>query len=112
MDMRLVMDAVIVLVGIYMAVISARMLKSGKVNEILLSEEERRRCRKPEAFVRYLAPRMLVFAVIAMLTGALGLLTAAVAGEGFWTYLFPVVFLLAFFVFSTQLRKAREDFVS
>lgn len=112
MDMMLIIDVVIMIFGIYMAIISVQMIRTGRIHKIILAEEELKKCKKPKEFVRYLSPRMLVFSVIVIVVGIAGILFDTVAEAGKWNYIFLLVFLLAFFVFSTQFRKAREDFVS
>ena len=87
-------------------------MKTGQINSIILAEEEMKKCKKPKAFVKYIAPRMLVFAIVLTVTGIFGILFDTVLSVGNWDKLLLAVFLIAFVIFTVQFRKARENFVS
>ena len=48
MKVMLVFDAVILLFGIYMVISSLQMKKSGRINAMVIAEEEMKKCKEGE----------------------------------------------------------------
>ncbi len=104
------MDLAIVIIGIYMAYLAVRMHRTKEVGSLILTEEEKKKCRKPEKFAEYVSPRMFGFSCILIVVGALRVLCDTVISIGNWSFLVLVVFLAAFFWFLEQIRKAKDLF--
>ena len=51
MKVMLVFDAVILLFGIYMVISSLQMKKSGRINAMVIAEEEMKKCKDTAGFV-------------------------------------------------------------
>ncbi len=108
--MILFMDIAIALLGIYMDVTAVWMMASKKVSRMVLAEEEWKKCRDPEGFSAYFAPRMLIFSLVITAVGGVRILCDTVLSIGNWSLLVLAVFLAAFFLFVEQLRRAKEKF--
>ena len=53
MKVMLVFDAVILLFGIYMVISSLQMKKSGRINAMVIAEEEMKKCKDTAGFIAF-----------------------------------------------------------
>ena len=54
MKVMVVFDAVILLFGIYMVVSSLQMKKSGRINAMVIAEEEMKKCKDTAGFIAFI----------------------------------------------------------
>ena len=54
MKVMLVFDAVILLFGIYMVISSLQMKKSGRINAMVIAEEEMKKCKDTAGFIAFI----------------------------------------------------------
>ena len=57
----LLMDIVIAFFGIYLGVIAVRMKKTGKINSVVVAENEIKKCKDPKAYINSSFPYMIFF---------------------------------------------------
>ena len=57
MKVMVVFDAVILLFGIYMVVSSLQMKKSGRINAMVIAEEEMKKCKDTAGFIAFTGER-------------------------------------------------------
>ena len=67
MKVMLVFDAVILLFGIYMVISSLQMKKSGRINAMVIAEEEMKKCKDTAGFIAFIYWREAVFGGIVAL---------------------------------------------
>ena len=70
MKVMLVFDAVILLFGIYMVISSLQMKKSGRINAMVIAEEEMKKCKDTAGFIAFIYWREAVFGGIVALVMA------------------------------------------
>lgn len=111
-DTYLIFDIILALLGIYLIVTSFLMRRQGRVSTLLISEDEQKKCKKQKEYVAFMFPRMLAFAVVCTLVGAVGIINdLKLIVIPYWGMIELGVFLVAFFVFYTQMRDARLKFL-
>ena len=97
MKVMLVFDAVILLFGIYMVISSLQMKKSGRINAMVIAEEEMKKCKDTAGIVA--------------LVGLIGIINELTNFLGKLTLLELVIFLGSFLWFQNSLKTAREKFL-
>lgn len=108
----LIMDLIIAGYGIFMIYISVWMRKNKRVHKSVLAEEEIKRCRDQEGFVNYMFSKVMLLAVVCVLTGVGGMICDYLEISSRIVSLSILgVFLIAFGIFTHFLRLAREKFV-
>ena len=100
MKVMLVFDAVILLFGIYMVISSLQMKKSGRINAMVIAEEEMKKCKDTAGFIAFIYWREAVFGGIVALVGLIGILRKTDAAG---TCDFPWIF----FVVSEQFKDCQ-----
>ena len=107
MKVMVVFDAVILLFGIYMVISSLQMKKSGRINAMVIAEEEMKKCKDTAGFIAFIYWREAVFGGIVALVGLIGITNFL----GKLTLLELVIFLGSFLWFQNSLKTAREKFL-
>ena len=111
-DTMFVFDIVMMGLGIILIVQAMKMKGDGVISDWVLPQEEQKKCRKKEEYIRYMWIREMVFGLEMTLLGALGILSdCEIIKIQFWSYIRLVVFLGIFGVFYIQMMKARERFL-
>lgn len=108
----IVVDIVIFAVGIYLLVSALRMKHTGKIDSLILAQEELKKCKKPQEFIAFIAWKEAVFGGILALVGLLGALGEEIAFPGAVKYVLLGVFLVVFGWFYLNLKRAKEQFLS
>ena len=103
MDVMLVFDAVVALFGAYMIGSALHMKKSGRINSMVLAQEELKKVKDTKGFIEFLYWREMLFGALVLIVGFLGVLKASI--------LEVIIFLAAFIWFQNSLAKAREKFL-
>ena len=98
MDVMLVFDAVVALFGAYMIGSALHMKKSGRINSMVLAQEELKKVKDTKGFIDFLYWREMLFGALVLIVGVLGVLN-------------ETIFLAAFIWFQNSLAKAREKFL-
>lgn len=108
----LLMDIIIAGVGIYLAVEAVRMKMEGRINSLVVPEEEIKKCKDDAGYIRAIFPFMIFFAVVAFVVGIIGILadTKLISVGRIWTYIELLAFLLSLAVFAEGMRRAKEKF--
>ena len=111
MDVMLVFDAVVALFGAYMIGSALHMKKSGRVNSMVLAQEELKKVKDTKGFIEFLYWREMLFGALVLIVGFLGVLNETVMPIGKASILEVIIFLAAFIWFQNSLAKAREKFL-
>ena len=101
MDVMLVFNVVVALFGAYMIWSALQMKKSGKINSMVLAQEELKKVKDTKGFIEFLYWREMLFGALVLIVGVLGVLSI----------LEVIIFLAAFIWFQNSLAKAREKFL-
>ena len=110
MDVMLVFDAVVALFGAYMIGSALHMKKSGRINSMVLAQEELKKVKDTKGFIEFLYWREMLFGALVLIVGVLGVLNETVMPIGKASILEVIIFLAAFIWFQNSLAKAREKF--
>ena len=105
MDVMLVFDAVVALFGAYMIGSALHMKKSGRINSMVLAQEELKKVKDTKGFIEFLYWREMLFGALVLIVGVLGVLNETVMPIGKASILEVIIFLAAF------MAKAREKFL-
>ena len=111
MDVMLVFDAVVALFGAYMIGSALHMKKSGRINSMVLAQEELKKVKDTKGFIDFLYWREMLFGALVLIVGFLGVLNETVMPIGKASILEVIIFLAAFIRFQNTLAKAREKFL-
>ena len=111
MDVMLVFDAVVALFGAYMIGSALHMKKSGRINSMVLAQEELKKVKDTKGFIDFLYWREMLFGALVLIVGVLGVLNETVMPIGKASILEVIIFLAAFIWFHNSLAKAREKFL-
>ena len=111
MDVMLVFDAVVALFGAYMIGSALHMKKSGRINSMVLAQEELKKGKDTKGFIEFLYWREMLFGALVLIVGVLGVLNETVMPIGKASILEVIIFLAAFIWFPHSLAKAREKFL-
>lgn len=106
----MIMDIAILLVGMYLARVAYGMMKTKKVNKMILPEGDMKKCKDERKFVEYIAPRMLFFSVLTMIAACIGWYFDAMNTMGYKSLIGAFIFLIALIVFSIQFKKSKKQF--
>ena len=110
--MTIVFDVIITALGAYLLYLSQKMRNEGRVPPILVTPEEMRGCRNEKAFVAFLFPRVLAFALTDLLFGVAGLYNDVIYNLGDAVNAVLVIIFIGMWIwFSLQLRKGKRDFL-
>ena len=111
MDVMLLFDAIMIILGAYLLFIACKMNKEGRVPTFLIAEQELMHCRDQKAMSGYLCPRIIAFSVVILVFGGQGMINDLLMDFGKAVNIIMIlVFLAAWVWFSVELRKARKKF--
>lgn len=110
MNVMIIMDVVIAVVGLYLMFMALQMKKTKKINTFIVDEQVLRSCKNQEAFAEYLSPKMLIFAIVLTLTGVIRVIDDVVYDIGYFAYAVAVIAFLAFLLFFKQLTDGKDKF--
>ena len=82
MDVMLVFDAVVALFGAYMIGSALHMKKSGRINSMVLAQEELKKVKDTKGFIEFLYWREMLFGALVLIVGFLGVLNETVMPIG------------------------------
>lgn len=108
----LIIDVILTLLGVYLSYASFSMWKTKKINSIIVTEQELKRCKDKTAFCNYVSPRLLVFAITSFVVGGVGILSDTIIEIRYWPFIQLVAFLIVFTLFTIQLKSARKKYCS
>jgi len=111
MKVMLVFDAVILLFGIYMVISSLQMKKSGRINAMVIAEEEMKKCKDTAGVILFFFFREGGGWGGGGLVGLIGIINELTNFLGKLTLLELVIFLGSFLWFQNSLKTAREKFL-
>ena len=106
----LVFDAVVALFGAYMIGSALHMKKSGRINSMVLAQEELKKVKDTKGFIDFLYWREMLFGALVLIVGVLGVLNETVMPIGKASILEVIIFLAAFICFRIHWRKRERSF--
>lgn len=108
MDVMLVFNVVVALFGAYMIWSALQMKKSGKINSMVLAQEELKKVKDTKGFIEFLYWREMLFGALVLIVGVLGVLNETVMPIGKASILEVIIFLAAFIWFQNSLAKSER----
>lgn len=111
-SMYLLMDVLVLGAGLYILYAYFLMMKKGEIKEnILMSKEiNMSQCKDKEGYIKYVAPKLLIFGIGAVICGLLGFINDYTQALGGWYMVVTVLFLVLIIWFAMSTRKAIKIF--
>lgn len=105
-------DIIIILSGFYILYIYYLLKVKGEIKETLLLPKDTpiKKCKDKNAYISEMAPKVLVYGIIVVICGLLGLSESQMQLLGKWYLLVLVVFLCATIWFAGQTKKAVKKY--
>lgn len=111
MNVMILFDAIMTVLGTYLLFMAQKMKRERRVPSFLITEQDLMRCRDQAGLSEYLFPRIVIFSVVILVFGILGLVNDLVISLGNVVNIVMIlIFLVAWVWFSAQLRKARKNY--
>ena len=112
MNVSLIIDVVILVIGLYFLYITISMKKKNKIPDALLVEEERKKVKDVPGFIRYMFLSMMICSLPFVVLGICCLiLDLKIVTIPYANYVLLVVFMTAFLFCLFRFRKAKSIFI-
>ena len=111
MNYFIIIDAVTLILGIYIIFVSLRMKKSGNIESTFVADDEMKKIKDTAGYIAYIYPKSLVFGMFTVVLAVVSVLSELVLKIPYWRYIEMVLFVIAIIFFSHVLRNSREKFV-
>ena len=111
-SMFAIMDFVMVGAGLYLLYAWFLLQFKNEIREgVLVQSGMANKCKDPEGYKKYIAPKLLIFALCALDSGGLGLYSDYVKPVNTYLYLgFTVFFFVVLVLFVRYIKKAQDMF--
>lgn len=111
-SMYLLLDILVLGAGAYILYAYFLMTKKGEIKENILMPKEvtMSQCKDKEGYVKYVAPKLLMFGIGAVICGVLGFINDYGQALGNWYMGVTVLFLVLLIWFAIGTRKAIKMF--
>lgn len=111
MDVMMIFDVVLIVLGICMTVSAFNMKKSNQIG-MILAEDEVNKCKDTAGFIECIYRRQAVMGAVLFLYGGIGLLDKYILGIGGpLNYIPGILVLLVFLWFYKGLQMARAEYL-
>ncbi len=111
MSYNIIIDAVTLILGIYIICVSFRMKKSGRIESSFLAEEEMKKVKDTAGYIEDMYPKSLIFGGVITAISIVAVISDFLKKIPYWSYIEMIIFVLIIIWFSNMLRNAREKFV-
>lgn len=106
-----ILDIVITALGIYLICVTLGMKKDKKINKMFLSPEELKKVKDVEGFINFVSPVCLIFGVITIILGILGLVSGLVYEIKYYNWIEMIIFVITLIIFANRFTRAREKYL-
>ncbi len=112
MNTIIFMDIAITIFGIYLAFVAFNMKKTGKLSNLVVNENEMKKCKDTRGYIDGIVPYMYFFSIVSFVVGVIGVLCDAdiLTFGRIWSYLELGTFLIALAVFVQGMRSAKSKY--
>ena len=83
MNYFIIIDAVTLILGIYIIFVSLRMKKSGKIESTFVAEDEMKKIKDTAGYIAYIYPKSLVFGIVIFVISIVAIVSSF-SREGSW----------------------------
>ena len=111
MNYFIIIDAVTLILGIYIIFVSLRMKKSGQIEITFVAEDEMKKIKDTAGYIAYIYPKSLVFGIVIFVISIVAIVSDCLKKIPYWSYVEMIIFVAVIIWFSNMLRNAREKFV-
>lgn len=111
MNYFIIIDAVTLILGIYIIFVSLRMKKSGKIESTFVAEDEMKKIKDTAGYIAYIYPKSLTFGIVIFVISIVAIVSDCLKKIPYWSYVEMIIFVAVIIWFSNMLRNAREKFV-
>lgn len=105
-----ILDIVITVLGIYLICVTLGMKKDKKINKMFLAPEELKKVKDVEGFINFVSPVCLIFGVITIILGILGLVSGLVYEIKYYNWIEMIIFVITLIIFANRFTRAREKY--
>ena len=109
-NMVLVIDVIIVILGVYLIYSAFMMDRKEKISTMFVHEQELVKIKDKKAFIKYIFPKVIIFSVILIIDGIVGIISETVITIPYWNWADLLIMLCAIGILMTQIRNAKEKF--
>lgn len=108
----LLMDIVIAAFGLYLVIVGFQMKRSGRINSLVIAEQEQKKCKDTKAYIKGVVPYMYFFGLVSLIAGVIGILgdVKVINCGRIWSFVELALFLGALVLFTHGLRKQKDTF--
>ena len=111
MNIYLILDVVILILGLYVVYASFKMKSTGKIAGSFLAEEDQKKVKDQKGYIDYIENKSCAFGVFSVVLAVVSVLSELVLKIPYWRYIEMVLFVIAIIFFSHVIRNSREKFV-
>ncbi len=111
MSYNIIIDAITLILGIYIIFVSFRMKKTGKIESSFLAEDELKKVKDTKGYIAQMYPKSLTFGGVITVISIIAIVSDFLKKIPYWSYIEMIIFVLIIIWFSNMLRNAREKFV-
>ena len=111
MNYFIIIDAVTLILGIYIIFVSLRMKKSDKIESTFVAEDEMKKIKDTAGYIAYIYPKSLAFGIVIFVISIVAIVSDCFKKIPCWSYVEMIIFVAVIIWFSNMLRNAREKFV-
>lgn len=107
------MDAVIIASGVYILYLYVLMVKTGKIKSSMLIPQniDVKKCKDVAGYIKYTGTKQLIFGIVAVVCGGIGLIQDFTQKIGAIPYLIVIVIFFVYALwFGLQVKKATQMF--
>jgi threonine/homoserine/homoserine lactone efflux protein len=108
-----IIDVIIAFGGLYIIYLTYGMMKTGqlKENALLPKGTDIRKCKDAAGYIKYMAPKQIVFGVMALACGAIGIVHDYLGAINSYVYLACILVMVLYLVYySIQSKKAMKQY--
>lgn len=107
------MDAAILIGGLYVIYLTVKMMKTGelKQNGLMSKDVDIKKCKDPDGYIKFIGPKQMLFGALAIFCGVVGLIHDYTGAIGAYMYLVFILLMVVYVVYyAAQSKKAMKMF--
>ncbi len=110
MEVMLILNVVFIIFGLYLVAMATKMKKTGTIHNMVMSQEERVRCKDEKGYIAFVTPKMVIFGTTISLVGVLEIVSQITKLFLRYRFVILIMFLIMFAVYQIQMREAKNKF--
>ena len=91
MNYFIIIDAITLILGIYIIFVSLRMKKSGKIESTFVAEDEMKKIKDTAGYIAYIYPKSLVFGIVIFVISIVAIVSDCLKKIPYWSYVEMII---------------------